>query len=51
MHDPPRLWYYPLYVANGWIDIYGVLENGYCEIANRRTKAEFWRGYDGNFGV
>lgn len=50
MHDPPRLWYYPLYVANGWIDVYGVLENGYCGIANR-TEAEFWRGYDANFGI
>ena len=53
MHDPPRVAYYPLYVANGWIDVYGVLENGYCSIANR-TEAEFWRGFDGergNFGV
>ena len=40
MHDPPRLWYYPLYVANGWIDVYGVLENAYCSIANSRTEAE-----------
>jgi len=56
MHDPPRLWYYPLYVANGWIDVYGVLENGYCGIANRGTEAEFWQtldreGTNGNFGV
>ncbi len=50
MHDPPRLWYYPLYVANGWIDVYGVLENGFCGIANR-AEAEFWRGYDANFGI
>jgi hypothetical protein len=48
MHDPPRLWYYPLYVANGWIDVYGVLENAYCSIANSRTEAEFWRGFDGS---
>ena len=56
MHDPPRLWYYPLYVANGWIDVYGVLENGYCGIANRGTEADFWQSLDregtnGNFGV
>src|SRR5512142_1320862 len=56
MYDPPRLAYYPLYVANGWIDVYGVLENAYCSIANSRTEAEFWRGFDGpgtngNFGV
>jgi hypothetical protein len=53
MHDPPRIWYYPLYVANGWIDVYGVLENAYCSIANR-GEAEFWRGFDGasgNFGI
>lgn len=50
MHDPPRLWYYPLYVANGWIDIYGVLENAFCGIANR-SEAEFWRGYDAYFGI
>jgi hypothetical protein len=42
MHDPPRLWYYPLYVANGWIDVYGVLENAYCGIANRGSEADFW---------
>lgn len=56
MHDPPRIWYYPLYVANGWIDVYGVLENGYCSIANRGTEADFWQslereGTNGNFGV
>ena len=56
MHDPPRIWYYPLYVANGWIDVYGVLENGYCGIANRGTEADFWQSLDregtnGNFGV
>lgn len=56
MHDPPRLWYYPLYVANGWIDVYGVLENGYCSIANRGSEADFWQslereGTNGNFGV
>lgn len=56
MHDPPRLWYYPLYVANGWIDVYGVLENSYCSIANRGTEADFWasldrNGTNGNFGV
>ncbi len=56
MHDPPRLWYYPLYVANGWIDVYGVLENAYCSIANRGTEADFWQSLDregtnGNFGV
>ena len=56
MHDPPRLWYYPLYVANGWIDVYGVLENGYCGIANRGSEADFWQSLDregtnGNFGV
>jgi len=56
MHDPPRIWYYPLYVANGWIDVYGVLENGYCGIANRGTEADFWQtldrsGTNGNFGV
>jgi hypothetical protein len=56
MHDPPRLWYYPLYVANGWIDIYGVLENAYCSIANRGSEADFWRSLDasgtnGNFGI
>jgi len=56
MHDPPRLWYYPLYVANGWIDVYGMLDNAYCAIANSRTEAEFWRGFDGdgtngNFGI
>jgi len=56
MHDPPRLWYYPLYVANGWIDVYGVLENSYCSIANRSTEEEFWKGFDGegfngNFGI
>jgi len=49
MHDPWRLWYYPLYVANGWIDVYGVLENGYCSTANR-GEAEFWRGFDGERG-
>ena len=41
MHDPPRIWYYPLYVANGWIDVYGVLENAYCGIANRGTRGRF----------
>ncbi|MCL4206479.1 MAG: CehA/McbA family metallohydrolase [Pirellulaceae bacterium] len=56
MHDPPRLWYYPLYVANGWIDVYGVLENSYCSIANRGTEADFWQSLDrhgtnGSFGV
>ena len=56
MHDPPRIWYYPLYVANGWIDVYGVLENSYCGIANRGTEADFWQsldrdGFSGNFGV
>lgn len=54
MHDPPRLWYYPLYVANGWIDVYGVLENAYCSIANRGAEADFWRSFDGangNFGI
>lgn len=56
MHDPPRLWYYPLYVANGRIDVYGVLENSYCSIANRGTEADFWQSLDregtsGNFGV
>jgi hypothetical protein len=56
MHDPPRMAYYPLYVANGWIDVYGVLENGYCGIANRGTEADFWQSLDregtnGNFGV
>jgi TolB protein len=56
MHDPPRLWYYPLYVANGWIDVYGALENSYCSIANRGTEADFWQSLDrdgtnGNFGV
>ncbi len=56
MHDPPRIWYYPLYVANGWIDVYGVLENAYCSIANRGTEEEFWQrlvhdGTNGNFGV
>lgn len=49
MHDPPRLWYYPLYVANGWIDVYGVLENAYCSTANR-GEGEFWRGFDGASG-
>jgi hypothetical protein len=56
MHDPPRLWYYPLYVANGWIDVYGVLENAYCSIANRDAETDFWRSLDasrtnGNFGI
>lgn len=56
MHDPPRMWYYPLYVANGWIDVYGVLENAYCGIANRGSEADFWKSLDalgtnGNFGV
>jgi len=56
MHDPPRIWYYPLYVANGWIDVYGVLENSYCSTANRGTEADFWEsldrdGFGGNFGV
>ena len=56
MRDPPRIWYYPLYVANGWIDVYGVLENAYCRIANWGTEAEFWQrlvhnGTNGNFGV
>jgi hypothetical protein len=56
MHDPPRIWYYPLYVANGWIDVYGVLENAYCSIANRGSEDDFWQSLDregtnGNFGV
>ena len=56
MHDPTRVGYYPLFVANGWVDVYGVLENGYCGIANRGTEAEFWKGLDsngttGNFGL
>jgi len=50
MHDPPRVAYYPLYVANGWIDVYGVLENGYCSTANSRTEEGFWRGFDGTSG-
>lgn len=56
MHDPRRIWYYPLYVANSWIDVYGVMENAYCSIANRGTEADFWQtlkreGTNGNFGV
>jgi hypothetical protein len=53
MHDPPRLWYYPLYVANGWIDVYGVLENAFCGHANR-SEADFRRNFDGpngNFAI
>lgn len=46
MHDPPRIWYYPLYVANGWIDVYGVLENGYCSIANQGSEADFWQSLE-----
>lgn len=56
MHNPTRVGYYPLFIANGWVDVYGVLENGYCGIANRGTEAEFWKGLDfngtnGNFGL
>lgn len=56
MHDPPRIWWYPLYVQRGWIDVYGVLENAYCGVANRGSEADFWTSLDnprtnGNFGV